>query len=142
MLYFGYASNMDETQMAARCPGAKLVDGAVLADHGFVITSKGYANAALSPGDAVFGLLWDITPADEKSLDRYEGLRAGLYRKLEVGVTTTSGQTVRAMAYLASEKTTGRPQPGYLEQVVAAARRHHLPEDYIRRLESWRGGTP
>ena len=142
MLYFGYASNMDETQMAARCPAAKLLDGAVLPDHGFVITSKGYASVVPSPGDVVFGLLWDITPGDAESLDRYEGIRAGLYRKVELGVTTTGGKDIRAMAYLASEKTTGKPQPGYLEQVVAAARRHHLPEDYVRRLESWRAGTP
>jgi gamma-glutamylcyclotransferase (GGCT)/AIG2-like uncharacterized protein YtfP len=137
MLYFGYASNMDETQMARLCPGAKLVDGAVLEDHGFVITAKGYANVVPSPGDVVFGLLWDITPDHVDSLDQFEGVRPGLYRKVEVGLTTTLGKTVRALVYLASERTTGTPQPGYMEQVVAAARRHRLPEDYVRRLESW-----
>lgn len=137
MLYFGYASNMDEGQMAERCPGARLLDGAVLPDHGFVITSQGYANVVPSPGDAVLGLLWDITPEDQASLDYYEGVRPGLYRKVEVGVTTTGGKRVRAMIYLASDRTTGRPQPGYLGLVVAAARRHQFPEEYVRRLESW-----
>ena len=137
MLYFGYASNMDEGQMAERCPGARFLDAAILPDHGFVVTSQGYANVVPSPGDAVFGILWEVTPADEAALDHYEGVRPGLYRKEQVGVTTTGGKNVRALIYLATEKTTGRPRAGYLELVVSAARRHHLPEDYIRRLESW-----
>ena len=136
-LYFSYASNMDEAQMADRCPDARPVDGAMLPDYGIVITSQGYANVVESPGDVVFGLLWTISPADEESLDRYEGVRPGLYRKVEIGVTPIGGKAVRALIYLATERTTGSPRPGYLELVVAAARRHRLPEDYIRRLEAW-----
>lgn len=140
MLYFGYASNMDELQMADRCPGATIVDGAVLADHRFVIAAEGYANVLPAPGEVVFGLLWQITPADEAALDHYEGVRPGLYRKEQAEVTTTGGKSVRALIYLASDTALGRPRPGYLEQVVAAARRHHLPGDYITRLEGWFSG--
>lgn len=137
MLYFAYASNMDTAQMAERCPGARIVEGAVLADHTFVITNEGYANVPPAPGDAVFGLLWEITPADEAALDHYEGVRPGLYRKEQMDFVTTGGKNVRALIYLASATATGRPQPGYLEAVIAAARQHRLPEDYIRRLEAW-----
>lgn len=136
-LYFAYGSNMDLGQMATRCPGARVVEGAVLADRRFIIAARGYANVVVAPGEAVFGLLWDLPPADEASLDGYEGVRPGLYHKDECEVLTTGGRHVRALLYLAAETGTGDPQPGYLEGIVAAARHHGLPADYVARLESW-----
>jgi cation transport regulator ChaC len=136
-LYFAYGSNMDLTQMAERCPLSRVVEGAVLADRRFIIAARGYANVVAAPGDVVFGLLWDLPSADEASLDRYEGVRPGLYHKDECEVLTTGGRNVRALLYLAAETTTGAPQPGYLERIVAAARYHGLPTDYVEQLESW-----
>lgn len=135
-LYFAYGSNMDVAQMADRCPGARIVEGAVLADYRFIIAPRGYANVVPAPGEAVMGLLWEISAANEASLDRYEGVRPGLYHQDEFAVLTTAGRSVQAMLYLASESGTGLPQPGYLEGIVAAARHHGLPADYITRLES------
>lgn len=135
--YFAYASNMDTAQMAERCPGATLVDGAVVAAMTFVITSQGYANIVPDANRVVFGILWDITPGDEASLDRYEGIRPGLYRKEEMEVLTTGGAPVRALIYRASATKTGLPAPGYLEATIAAARAHGLPADYVRHLETW-----
>jgi hypothetical protein len=135
--YFAYGSNMSLTQMADRCPAARMVDGAVLADHRFIIAVRGYANVVPAPGDAVFGILWDLTPSDEASLDGYEGVRPGLYTKAECEVLTTGGKTVRALVYLAAESGTGPPQPGYLEGIVGAARLHGLPADYVTQLEGW-----
>ena len=138
-LHFAYASNMDRTQMAVRCPDARVVDGAVLDAMRFVIAESGYANVVPAPGEAVFGILWRISAADEAALDRYEGVRPGLYRREEVEVLTTGGRRVRALVYLAADAGTGRPVPGYLERVVAAARHHGLPADYVARLASWSG---
>jgi len=90
-----------------------------------------------APGEAVFGLLWDISAGDEAALDRYEGVRPGLYRRETVEVTTTGGRAVRALIYLATDTSTGAPAPGYLELVVAAARAHALPADYVASLEGW-----
>lgn len=128
--------------MAERCPGARIVDGAVLADHAFVITDEGYANVPPAPGQAVFGLLWDISRDHETALDQYEGVRPGLYRKEHVAVTTTGGQIVQALIYLASATATGRPKPGYLELVIAAARAHAFPDEYIASLGPWATGGP
>jgi len=135
--YFAYGSNMSVTQMAERCPEAQVVDGAVLADHRFIIAARGYANVVPVPGEAVMGILWDLSPGDEASLDRYEGVRPGRYRKEECDVLTTGGRLVRALVYLAVETGTGDPQPGYLEGIVGAARMHGLPADYVERLERW-----
>jgi hypothetical protein len=135
--YFAYGANMDVAQMADRCPGARIVDGAILADHKIIIGQAGFANAVPAPGKAVIGMLWDITPDDEAALDHYEGIRSGVYRKDEIDVTTTGGKNVRALYYHAADPTPGTPAPGYLEPVVAAARHHGLPADYIAELEGW-----
>jgi hypothetical protein len=136
-LYFAYGSNMDLAQMATRCPGARVVEGAVLEGRRFIIAARGYANVVPASGEAVFGLLWDLPPADEASLDRYEGVRPGFYRKDECEVLTTGGRNVGALLYLAAETGTGEPRPGYLEAIVAAARHHGLPADYVAQLEGW-----
>lgn len=136
-LYFAYASNMSVEQMADRCPDARVVDGAVLADHRFIIAERGYANVLPARGEAVFGILWDISPADEASLDRYEGVRPGLYRKDVCEVLTTGGRMVTALVYRAAHEGTGPPAAGYLEGVVAAARHHGLPAHYVAQLEGW-----
>lgn len=135
--YFAYASNMDTAQMAQRCPGARVVDGAILPGMRFVITSDGYANVIPDNGRSVFGLLWNLTADDERALDQYEGVRPGLYRKQERDVTTIGGRSVRALIYLASATDLGSAVPGYLELVVAAARAHQLPQAYVAELEEW-----
>jgi hypothetical protein len=135
--YFAYASNMDIAQMAERCPGARIIDGAVLAGMKFVITAKGYANVVPDPDHTVFGILWDLPQADEESMDRYEGVRPGLYRKEEIEVVTAGGKAVRALIYRASATKTGLPAPGYLEATIAAARGHGMPAEYIAQLEGW-----
>jgi hypothetical protein len=48
MLHFAYGSNMDRRLMRRRCAGARLVGGAVLRDHRFIITTDGYASVAAS----------------------------------------------------------------------------------------------
>ena len=135
--YFAYASNMDTAQMAERCPGATIADGAIVAGMRFVITAQGYANIVPDRDRVVFGILWDITEADEAALDRYEGVRPGLYKKEELEVVTTGGKAVRALVYRASATKEGTPAPGYLEATIAAARGHGLPEEYVGQLAKW-----
>jgi hypothetical protein len=42
-----------------------------------------------------------------------------------------------ALVYLARPGRPGRPKPGYIELVVAAAREWDLPQDYIASLQEW-----
>jgi len=57
-------------------------------------------------GGTVPVLIWEITPADEETLDQYEGYPV-LYRK-EMVTVAFGGKPVKAMAYILNE---GRP-PG------------------------------
>jgi gamma-glutamylcyclotransferase (GGCT)/AIG2-like uncharacterized protein YtfP len=135
-LYFAYGSNMDRNAMAARCPSSRALGRARLARHRYVIMQEGYASVVRDPRGDVWGLLWDVALADMPALDRYEGVAGGLYRKVQQGVITEEGPR-RALVYLGRNAGPGRPPPGYMENVVAAAQSAGLPDPYLRELTRW-----
>lgn len=85
------------------------------------------------------GLLWRITEEDERSLDRYEGVAVGLYRKEIVEVQLGEGSTLPTLVYIATDNTPGVPRAGYLEKIVIAAAQSGFPEEYLEGLRSWQG---
>ena len=135
-LYFAYGSNMQRAAMQARCPGARAIGPAVLANHRFFIGIDGWGSVKASPGDTIYGVLWRLTPRDVAALHAYELLHKGLYdvRHLPVRHGTV---LATAMMYLLRRRSAGRPKPGYVEMIAAAARGWKLPERYIRSVERW-----
>lgn len=90
--YFAYGSNLSTTQMSGRCshsPTTSLpVAIARLDSHAWIICTRGYANvvrlpspsappsspaSSTDPTTVVYGLLYNMSPDDEASLDLYEG---------------------------------------------------------------------
>ena len=139
MNYFAYGSNMDVDQMGVRCPGALFVGRASLAEQEFRINTHGVATVIPANGSEVHGVLWEIAPAHEASLDRYEGVASGFYRKAMVRVRVAEGSEVEALIYIAGDHRPGRARPSYMERVLAVAARHSLPAGYVaslRRLDS------
>lgn len=109
-IYLAYGSNLNLSQMANRCPTAKLLGASVLKDYQLLFRgSNGAAVATVEPlkGSSVPVLLWEITPADEAALDRYEGWPF-LYRKETFKVKFVR-KNIEAMAYIMNE---GRPLAG------------------------------
>lgn len=144
MLYFAYGSNMDPRQMRERCTGARPVGAARLAGHRLVFTRDapgwggGVASIEPAPGDEVWGVLWEITPADEEALDEYEGVAVGAYRKARVAVER--GTDAReALVYVANPRAGKPPSRRYLAALVRGAASHGLPAPYVARL---RGLSP
>ncbi|MDE2167706.1 MAG: gamma-glutamylcyclotransferase [Alphaproteobacteria bacterium] len=129
--YFAYASNIDLAAMRARCPGARVVGVAVLANHRFRIVRSGYASVLRATGSRVFGLLWWIRRRDEAALDAYEETGRGLYRRRFLKVVTLDGRPYPALVYVARGNSPGKPRHGYLEPIIAAARQAHLPAETI-----------
>jgi len=136
MNYFAYGSNMDVQQMAVRCPDAVVVGTACLPGHRFLINTHGVATVVPAQGEAVHGVLWEVSKADEASLDYYEGVAAGFYRKVIARVRLDNGNVADALIYLARDDKPGHARPGYLERVVAAAECHLLAHEYIKALRS------
>ncbi len=135
-LYFAYGSNMSRAPMRARCPSAREVGTATLAGHRLIITSDGYASIVPEPGGIVHGLLWRLAPRDIAALNAYESLDTGLYGSVTLPVSLGAGK-VPAMVYVARSRRPGRPRPGYLDAVIAAARELDFPPAHVDALARW-----
>ncbi len=135
-LHFSYGANMSRAIMRRHARDAAPLGVAELADHRFVITGDGYASVEPARGETVHGVLWRITPRDRVTLDAWENISAGLYRAETVPVRH-AGELMPALVYFARPRGEGRPKPGYIELVIAAAREWHLPPRHIRALEAW-----
>ena len=139
MDYFAYGSNMLATQMQDRCPDAQHGHTAVLADHRFVINSRGVATIVASPGHVVHGVLWHVGPGDIVALDGFEGVADHRYKRTTVLVTPEGHDADQAVVYVATESEPGRPRDGYLEKVLAGASTFGLPPAYLAELAGWAG---
>ena len=105
-LYFAYGSNINLDQMAQRCPDAQVVGPVTLENYELLfhgnLRGAGVATIAPREGSTVHGLLWNITPECERSLDYYEGY-PHLYGKEPVTVHGHDGQEHTVMAYVMTE---------------------------------------
>jgi hypothetical protein len=117
-LYFAYGSNMGKVRMAARCPRSTRLGPATLPGYRWIIAADGYANVVHSAADAVEGVLFELTPADEASLDICE-VHGGWYGK-QVMAVQYAGASVQALVYLHALTATGVAAPDYLEPLRAA----------------------
>jgi hypothetical protein len=135
-LYFAYGSNMSRALMRRLCPTAKEVGTAVLEGHRFVITADGFASIERHMGVVVHGVLWQLTPRDFAALNIYESVGTGLYHRRRFPVCYGRRQC-NAFVYVARPRGPGKPRPGYLELVIAAARDWNLPQPYVSELARW-----
>jgi len=135
-LYFAYGSNMNRAAMRRRCPAARAIGPAALADYTFFVGIDGWGSVKPKRGARVHGVLWRLTPRDVAALHAYELLHAGLYELRQLPVRSGARLT-RATIYLLRQRSAGRPKPGYVEMIAASARAWKLPERYVRSVERW-----
>ncbi|MEY2957741.1 MAG: hypothetical protein RLZZ01_309 [Actinomycetota bacterium] len=144
-LYFAYGSNLSHDQMAWRCRDAVAVGAARLEGWQFRIGGRGYATVSPCPGLAdahVWGGLWSVSDADLRSLDRYEGVSGGLYRREPIQVRAEVGprggpELLECLIYIENHDDEGVPSPDYLAGIVTGASEFALPAAWIAELESW-----
>jgi gamma-glutamylcyclotransferase (GGCT)/AIG2-like uncharacterized protein YtfP len=138
--YFAYGSNMDPLQMRVRCPGARPIGAAKLAQHRWLINTDGYATVVPSAQDTVYGVLWQVTTGHLAALDEYEGVAEGIYWRTEAMVEPMSGGTaIRALIYHARSEKEGKPVPEYMEHILRTAKEFSFPGNYLRELSAWAG---
>jgi gamma-glutamylcyclotransferase len=152
--YFAYGSNMDGRQMEQRCPVARFLCVARLADHRLAFTrysrERGCGVADIIPkaGECVWGVVYELSESDLSRLDCYEGYKPGSHaqgnaynrEKVAVFAGGRAGEVLSAYAYVVSAKRHDAPPPSqaYLRHLLCGARRWRLPESYIRCLEAVR----
>ncbi|KAH7239288.1 hypothetical protein BKA59DRAFT_484356 [Fusarium tricinctum] len=111
-LYFAYGSNLCLAQMAKRCPNSIFKGKATLDSYRWQINERGVANVIQAgTGHSVEGLLYSISPKDQRTLDRNEGVSKGFYQKYLLTVTLephqqyTNLKTARLAHLLAENRT-------------------------------------
>ena len=120
--YIAYGSNMNVSQMAQRCPTAKVVGHMLLKGHQLMFYGGEHnAVATIEPcsDGKVPVTVWNITPEDEASLDRYEGY-PHLYRK-EYMIISVDGKSAYAMVYIMNTENCsyGYPSQSYYDTILA-----------------------
>ena len=133
--YFAYGSNMDQTQMKERCPGATLIGPAELKGYclAFTIFSSkrqcGCADIVASQGDSVYGLLYKLSDSELATMDTFEGSPVH-YHRIAVEVTEKN-KKMSAYTYEVVNKVEGLiPSAHYFGLIHAAARKFDFPQTY------------
>ena len=104
-IYVAYGSNLSEEQMAYRCPSAKIIGTGLLRDWRLMFKGdlpNSYATVERWEGYDVPVLVWNLTVADEKRLDRYEGYPKA-YIKQDVEVEMKDDKKITGMVYTRPE---------------------------------------
>uniref|UniRef100_A0A6P7FWE0 gamma-glutamylcyclotransferase n=1 Tax=Diabrotica virgifera virgifera TaxID=50390 RepID=A0A6P7FWE0_DIAVI len=151
-LYFGYGSNLLERRMHRSNPNAVRYGKGVLKDYTLDMGTYGNfwkgcgANIVQSPGDKVWGALWQLKDEDFVNLDRQESVHKNVYKRIIVQIETPEGQKLNAIAYqnvkqferfdLTNLPTERRPSPAYMDVIIKGAQETGLPIDYINFLKT------
>lgn len=134
-LVFAYGSNMHPERMLVRVPGATARGAGRLRGQRVVLNKRGAdgsakANLAADPEGVVWGVLWEVDPADRETLDRFEGG----YERVRVTVEAGDG-CLEAETYVSQRLADGAlPYDWYLEHIVRGARAFGFPEAYVAHL--------
>ena len=128
--YIAYGSNLNIRQMRFRCPGAKPIGITVIPDYELLYKgSKTGAYLTIEPkkNGIVPIAVWEVTAADEKRLDAYEGCPNFYYKtEMELPVKILKNgktKTVKAFVYIMhEERKLGIPSRAYLQTCLVGYR--------------------
>jgi cation transport regulator ChaC len=143
--YFAYGSNLDPDTFLGR-RGMRPLDTRVAMLDGYELRfdlpvgpgERGVANVIARPGEHVWGALYLLSAPEAERLDRTEGVQHDAYRRLDVSARTLASETIPAFTYVSSRGREGRmPSRRYLGLLLAGARHHGLPEEWVARLRAW-----
>ena len=146
MIYFAYGSNMLERRLKhpGRVPAAILRGIAAATDFRVRFHKRGRDGSGkctlVTAEDtaAAWGVLFDVAQEDLEALDRAEGVHTGGYERQSISVHLPNSGTMAAETYIAQEPfidDTLIPYDWYRDLVVAGAREHGLPTEYVEALE-------
>ena len=120
-LYFAYGSNLNVEQMSYRSPTATPLGSAYF--PGWRLVFRGVADIEIGePEDMLPVGIWEIGPEDEVALDRYEGVKHGLYRRVMINGMLTYQMNRSGYAY---------PDIGYFKTILRGYRDFGLDESEL-----------
>ena len=144
MYYLAYGSNLHPLRLTRRVPNASFVgttrlDGALLTFQKLSADGSSKCNLDFTghPTHVAYCAVYDIPKNEVHLLDEAEGLGIGYYKQqLLVNVGEDS---LNVFLYLASQThlvAELEPYHWYKGFVIAGARKHHFPTEYIEQIAS------
>lgn len=119
-IYIAYGSNLSLSQMAFRCPTAKVIAKSEIKDYELLFRgSKTGSYATIEPceGKSVPILLWTIGKSDQLALDRYEGYP--IFYEKENMTIEVNGSNADAFVYVMTEgHQLGMPSQHYVNVIA------------------------
>lgn len=136
ILYFAYGSNLDIEQMESRCPSSHVKTKGRLRDYrlDFRRYSTGWrggvADVVKDDGGEVWGIVYELTRADLKQLDAYEGY-PDVYTRFTASIDTPSRtlHDVEVYAVVTKQPFTA-PATRYMQIIQRAALELGFPQSY------------
>jgi hypothetical protein len=137
---------MDPEQMLQRAPHSPMAGTGWL--HGWRLTFAGedigwegaLATLVEDVTSSVFVVLYDVTPADEANMDRWEGSELGLHKKIRCRIERESSDTttdpVLAWLYVVDGWEGGLPSARYLGVMSDAAEVAGAPAEYVHDIRT------
>ena len=107
MNYFAYGPNLNRKQMLERCPDSKPRFVATLNNYKLVFVGwfrqwrGGVVSIKSRRGEKVLGAVYEISEADLRRLDKYEGYPTN-YNRSKVTVFNEDGEPIEAITYIKS----------------------------------------
>lgn len=115
MLYAAYGSNMNLEQMAYRCPYSEVIGRGMINDYKLKFAY--HADIVPSKGDCVPVVLWDVPEIDFYSLDIYEGVRGGYYKRVKLPVETSKGRKIAIVYVMCEDNDFQMPSEPYYQTI-------------------------
>ena len=137
----------ERLQSPSRVPGATFlsagkVRGYRLRFHKRSKDNSGKCNIIKtdSNSDVVYGVVFEFPDDQLDALDRAEGVGHGYHHECNIPVQFADGTEARILAYIADTNAIDEaliPYAWYYRLVIAGAKQHQLPDDYIADLQAF-----
>lgn len=89
-----------------------------------------------APRSRVYGVLGQMTHEDLDRVYAKDWFGFGAYLP-EAVIVTAAARQAPALCYIAWKTEGGKPTRQYIQKMVAVAREHCFPEEYVRHIESF-----
>lgn len=136
--YLAYGSNLNIRQMRNRCPTAKPIGITAIPDYELLYKGSktgSYLTIEKKKGSLVPIVVWEVTAADEKRLDAYEGYPNFYYKKeMKLPVRLANGKTKKLTAFIYimhEERELGCPSLAYIRTCKEGYRNFGFDQKYL-----------
>lgn len=143
--YFAYGSNMNLAQMRERCPHSEKISIGFMNDAEVCFPSfyepwnSGMAGYKSSPGNKMWGVIFDLDERDLEVMRDYEDFVLGRephlnnYNEVMVEIISDD-EVITCLTYESIVTGNYRPSLKYLQGIIHGATENNLPEEYIEKL--------